>query len=209
MPPSCERSEAIRGATRKQEQILRRSLSRLRGRVGVGVSPQDAPFEQIGFPPPGALRAPTSPASGRGNLACIDSNFKNGQFQIQLRIPAARYARVAHKPFAQRGRGAAPSGERGMPGARCTRSRACRIVSARVSHHGRTGIARHSRTRWFTAYFALSLVTGLSCHHRLADTSATLDASVGASGPHDFAVRKNSALVSSATRVHRIPTLRP
>ena len=38
--------------------------------------------------------------------------------------------------------------ERGMPGARCTRSRACRVVSTRVSHHGRTGITRHSRTRW-------------------------------------------------------------
>jgi hypothetical protein len=34
-----------------------------------------------------------------------------------------------------------------------------------------------------------------------------LDASVGASGPHDFAVREVSALVSSATRVHRIPCL--
>jgi hypothetical protein len=40
-----------------------------------------------------------------------------------------------------------------------------------------------------TAYFALSPVTGLSCHRRLAETSAKLDASVGASGPHDFAVR--------------------
>jgi hypothetical protein len=27
-----------------------------------------------------------------------------------------------------------------MPGARCTRSRACRLDSTRVSHHGRTGI---------------------------------------------------------------------
>ena len=27
----------------------------------------------------------------------------------------------------------------GMPGARCTRSRACRVVSTRVSHHGYTG----------------------------------------------------------------------
>src|ERR1700678_2201283 len=41
-----------------------------------------------------------------------------------------------------------------------------------------------------TVSFALSPVTGLVCHHRLADTSAKLDASVGASGPHDFAVRK-------------------
>ena len=35
--------------------------------------------------------------------------------------------------------------------------------------------------------------------------SQELDASVGASGPHDFAVRKQSALVRSATCVHRIP----
>ena len=26
-----------------------------------------------------------------------------------------------------------------MPGARCTRSRACSVESTRVSHHGRTG----------------------------------------------------------------------
>jgi hypothetical protein len=41
-----------------------------------------------------------------------------------------------------------------------------------------------------TAYFALSPVIGLSCHRRLADTSARLDAGVEASGPHDFAVRE-------------------
>ena len=52
----------------------------------------------------------------------------------------------------------------------------------------------------FTAYVALSPVTGLFCHRRLRikvfslpgraeKTSARLDASVGASGPHDFAVR--------------------
>jgi hypothetical protein len=63
-----------------------------------------------------------------------------------------------------------------------------------------------------TAYFALSPVTGLSCHHRPQETckklaSQELDASVGASGPHDFAVRKECALVSSAACVHRIPSL--
>src|SRR6266853_2129476 len=53
-----------------------------------------------------------------------------------------------------------------------------------------------------TAYVALSPVTGLSCHRhpRISDLSAPgradlpsakLDASVGASGPHDFAVRSN------------------
>jgi len=40
-----------------------------------------------------------------------------------------------------------------------------------------------------TAYFVLSPVTGLSCHRRLRENSRELDASVGASGPHGFAVR--------------------
>src|SRR6185503_1795094 len=39
-----------------------------------------------------------------------------------------------------------------------------------------------------TAYFVLSPVTGLFCHRRFA-LAAKLDASVGTSGPHDFAVR--------------------
>src|SRR5229473_7483765 len=54
----------------------------------------------------------------------------------------------------------------------------------------------------FTAYVVLSPVIGLFCHRRQrisglsapgwADLpSAKLDASVGASGPHDFAVRSN------------------
>jgi hypothetical protein len=44
-----------------------------------------------------------------------------------------------------------------------------------------------------TAYFVLSSVTGLFCHRRLAKkNSAKLDASVGASGPHDFAVRESA-----------------
>jgi hypothetical protein len=56
-----------------------------------------------------------------------------------------------------------------------------------------------------TVSFALSPVTGLSCHRRLRIITRQLDASVGASGPHDFAVRGISAFVSRATRVHRIP----
>jgi len=43
-----------------------------------------------------------------------------------------------------------------------------------------------------TVSFVLSPVTGLSCHRRRADRSAKLDTSVGASGPHDFAVRDPS-----------------
>jgi hypothetical protein len=55
-----------------------------------------------------------------------------------------------------------------------------------------------------TAYFALSPVTGLFCHRRLRNTFRELDASVGASGPHDFAVRVGVAR-QRHLRVHRIP----
>jgi hypothetical protein len=42
----------------------------------------------------------------------------------------------------------------------------CEKNNTRVSHHGRAGFTRHSRTRMvLTVSFALSLVTGLVCHH--------------------------------------------
>ena len=93
-----------------------------------------------------------------------------------------------------------------MPGARCTRSLVCSVLVAHeCSHHGRTGITRHSRTRMvLTASFVVSPAIGLSCHRHLADTSAKLDAGVEASGPHDFAVRF-SAVRQERCRVHRIP----
>src|SRR4051812_20596083 len=40
-----------------------------------------------------------------------------------------------------------------------------------------------------TVSFVISPVIGLCCHRRFARLSAELDASVEASGPHDFAVR--------------------
>ena len=60
------------------------------------------------------------------------------------------------------------------------------------------------RAMVLTVSFVLSPVIGLSCHRRLANTSAKLDASVETSGPHDFAVRV-SAIRHERTRVHRIP----
>jgi hypothetical protein len=60
-----------------------------------------------------------------------------------------------------------------------------------------------------TVSFALSLVTGLSCHHHRRDAKhrRQFDASVGASGPHDFAVREVSAFVSAqlASTASRAP----
>src|SRR6202051_4763393 len=43
-----------------------------------------------------------------------------------------------------------------------------------------------------TVSFALSPVIGLVCHRRQRSDLRQLDASVGASGPHDFAVRKQT-----------------
>jgi hypothetical protein len=52
------------------------------------------------------------------------------------------------------------------------------------------------RAMALTVSFVLSPVTGLVCHRRLQIT-CKLDTSVGASGPHDFAVR-----VSAIRRWH-------
>ena len=51
----------------------------------------------------------------------------------------------------------------------------------------------------FTVSFVLSPVTGLSCHRRSAEADLhELSASIGAPGPHDFAVRDHATLVSRA-----------
>ena len=54
-----------------------------------------------------------------------------------------------------------------MPGARRARSLACSVKNTRVSHHGHTGITRHSLGNGFTAYFVLSPAIGLVCHRHL------------------------------------------
>jgi hypothetical protein len=70
---------------------------------------------------------------------------------------------------------------------------------------GSTGNIRLSLRDGVTAYFALSPVTGLFCHRRRwKRVSTDLNASIGASGPHDFAVRIAPARPSRAHCVHRI-----
>ena len=68
------------------------------------------------------------------------------------------------------------------------------------SHHGHTGITRHSPHNGLAAYIALSPATGLSCHRRPQVATCKLDASVGASGPHDFAVRASAARLATPSR---------
>ena len=71
------------------------------------------------------------------------------------------------------------------------------------SHHGHTGTTRHSPRNGFTVSFVLSPVTSLFDTVACA-SSRRLDASIGASEPHDFAVRV-SAIRQRHHRVHRIP----
>jgi hypothetical protein len=77
-----------------------------------------------------------------------------------------------------------------MPGAQCARSLACKIKKhtsiVTTVTPGSPGIPR---AMVLTVSFVLSPVTGLCCHRRQQVITCQLDASVGASGPHDFAVR--------------------
>jgi hypothetical protein len=58
-----------------------------------------------------------------------------------------------------------------------------------------------------TVSFVISSVTGLSCHRHRRNTFRQLDASVGASGPHDFAVRFRAARLAAPKRPpHPAPT---
>ena len=112
------------------------------------------------------------------------------------------------------GRAATPRGERALPQEGSGESRVPVAPAAsrgeentRVSHHRFTGTPGLPCAMVLTVSSALSLVTGLCCHHHRRDAKhhRRLDASIGASGPHGFAVRKVSALVFGAPCVHRIP----
>jgi hypothetical protein len=142
---------------------------------------------------------------------CRGFKFSNSSSvqRTHLRILAAHFARVLLQPSAlSRTEGAGNAGcpLHPQPRVRC-------LESTRVSHHRSTGFTQHSLRNGFNGLLRalVSLVTGLVCHHRFADwqrvwpgwaalASAKLDASVGASGPHDFAVRESCVRLAQLTR---------
>src|ERR1700733_751457 len=109
--------------------------------------------------------------------------------------------------FALKNKGAGDPHERaqGKPGARCTRSPCAKVESTRVVTTGSPGHPAFPCAMVLTASSALSLVTGLCCHHRRRNCFHQLDASVGASGPHGFAVRAQRHSSFDVACVHRIP----
>jgi hypothetical protein len=77
-----------------------------------------------------------------------------------------------------------------MPGARCARGRACSVESTRVSHHGHAGSPGIPRAMVYGLFRALPGDRAFLPPSPAKIAFHQLDASVGASGPHDFAVRK-------------------
>ena len=94
-----------------------------------------------------------------------------------------------------------------MPGAQCTRSLACNMKKAHERSHRevRRDHPAFPHAMVLTVSFVLSPVTGLFCHRRRRRCLHRLDSSVGASGPHDFAVHLKRRSSCSAISVHRIP----
>jgi hypothetical protein len=95
----------------------------------------------------------------------------------------------------------------GMPDARCTRGLVCKLCEKLRTRAYRSAEAlRHSLRNGFTAYIVLSPVGPGSLSPSLRRNESTqLDASIGASGPHDFTVRIR-AVRYRRLRVHRNPS---
>jgi hypothetical protein len=96
------------------------------------------------------------------------------------------------------------AGNAGRPMRPPQRVRRSKVKSTRVSQvtPESPGIPR---AVVLTASFVLSPATGLSCHRRPRKKFRELDASVGASGPHDFSVRFRTVRYRRF-HVHRIPS---
>jgi hypothetical protein len=139
----------------------------------------------------------------RFRVRCFASPRNDG---LRLRIPAAGFARVVHEAFALRKQRAW-----GMPGVDAPAASCVMKTNTRVSHHRSTGLPGIPARNGFTAYFALSPATRLYCHRRLRImvlskarlgglASAKLDASIGASEPHDFTVRFSAVRLRACDR---------
>src|SRR5438045_1576121 len=122
-----------------------------------------------------------------------------GHDDTHLRILTARVrpSFASNRPRKERAQG--------MPGARCTRSLACKNkIAHEVVTTGSPEQPGIPRAMVLTVSFVISPVIGLFCHRHRQVTTCQLDASVEASGPHDFAVRI-STFRQACFNVHRIP----
>ncbi len=73
---------------------------------------------------------------------------------------------------------------------------------------GSTGITPAFPAQWFSAYFALSPVTGLSCHRRSRKSPCENLTPASGRQDHTTSPSAGAALVARSTPVHRIPPQR-
>jgi hypothetical protein len=95
----------------------------------------------------------------------------------------------------------------GKPDARCTRGLVCKTCTKKRTRAYRfSGGNPAFPAQWFTAYSALSPVTGLSCHRRQREVLLPANLTP-ASGRQDHTASPSArvTLVSRNFRVHRIP----
>ena len=120
------------------------------------------------------------------------------QLRDLRRMICARFQVNVHAPSKQRAQG--------RPGARCTRGLVCKMhKEMRTRAYRFSGDNPAFPAQWFYGLFVLSPVTGfLATVAPAGALLSRLDASVGAPGPHDFAVRLR-AVRQRHIRVHRIP----
>ena len=103
----------------------------------------------------------------------------------RLSIPATHIASGSCYLPPTKGRGECRAHD--APAASCVKNKTHELVTT-----GPPNFARHSRTRMvLTVSSVLSPVNGLCCHRHPQARACALDASVAASGPHDFAVRSS------------------
>ena len=101
-----------------------------------------------------------------------------------------------------------PKRAQGRPGARCTRGLACKKQKEDAHEHtGSAEAVRPSLRNGFNGLLRALPGDRLSCHRRRAGMDPLrLDASIGAPGPHDFAVRnqsRSSVVAIASTASHR------
>jgi hypothetical protein len=157
--------------------------------------------------PDDRLREAIHPATQRKNgllrrFAPLRKHFvfvagNDDDHQTHLRLLADRCARVVRK--------SSPERAWGMPGARCTRSRAWCVVNTRVSHHGYTGSPGIPARNGFNGFLRALLGDRAFLSPSSADHSADL---TPASGRQDHTTSPSAIRRSSAQKM-RCDALRP
>jgi hypothetical protein len=101
----------------------------------------------------------------------------------RLLVPAARCVRVFHQSTLFETEGAGKTGCRSHPWSACNKKHAAE-PQVRAEQPA-------FPAQWFYGLYVISPVTRLCCHRHQRDAKhhRQLNASLGASGPHDFAVR--------------------